>query len=75
MPGVKGTSVAGDEVVDMIRLHGSATSQGVATYCDIELTTAIQRIQRLRKARLIEKYKRVGRVVIWRLRESDTQAF
>ena len=66
MLGVKGRSKAGDKVLDMIKRHGSATSQGVATYFDIDPLTAIQRIQRLRKAGLVEKHSRVGRVVIWK---------
>ena len=72
MPVVKGSSKALPEVLDMIKCHGSTTTKLVMVYFDIDEHAARKRLERLKKAGLIESV-RSGLKVIWRLRESDTQ--
>ena len=68
MPGVKGQSKAGDEVLDMIRRHGSVTNAGVAVYCDISFKAAIKRLERLRNLGLVtcEISMENGKQYVWK---------
>ena len=68
MPGVKGRSKAGDEVLDMIKRHGSVTNAGVAVYCDISFAAAIKRLERLKDRGLVtcEISMENGKQYVWK---------